>query len=167
MTLEELNTLEETSALEEFGKCCGAKNWIERMVTERPFDNENVLTNTAEKIWFDGSESDWLEAFAQHPKIGDVDSLAKKYASTKEWAGNEQKSVDSASSEVIRKLAELNTQYEERFGFIFIVCATGKSAEEMLEILESRIDNGYQEELKIAMGEQHKITTLRLKKLIS
>ncbi len=75
--------------------------------------------------------------------------------------------MDSASSEVIKKLAELNTRYAERFGFIFIVCATGKTAEEMLEILESRIDNEYQEELKIAMGEQHKITILRLKKLIS
>ena len=167
MTLEGLNGLSSEVAVTELSKCCGAHNWVDRMISLRPFQDKNKLFNSAEEIWFDSEESDWLEAFMHHPKIGNVESLSRKFANTKEWAGNEQKSVDSASQEIIEKLAELNARYEEKFGFIFIVCATGKSAEEMLEILESRIENGYQEELKIAMGEQHLITTLRLKKLIT
>ena len=167
MTLEELNELGSEEAVTELTKCCGTHNWVDRMVSSRPFEDQDALFDTAEEYWFDGSESDWLEAFTHHPKIGDVDSLSKKYANTKAWAGTEQKSVDTAPMEVIEKLAKLNSLYEHTFGFIFIVCATGKTAEEMLEILESRIDNEHQEELKIAMGEQHKITTLRLKKLIT
>ena len=137
------------------------------MTAQRPFESHDSLFARAQEIWFNCTESDWLEAFTHHPKIGDIESLSKKFNSTKIWASNEQKGVNTASKTVIEKLAKLNQVYEDKFGFIFIVCATGKSAEEMLELLEGRLDNTYTAELKIAMGEQHKITILRLEKLLS
>lgn len=167
MTLTELNELDSEKAATELTKCCGAHNWVNRMVSVRPFENKDVLLEAAETIWSDSSESDCLEAFRHHPKIGNVEHLSKKFANTKEWAGDEQKRVDTAPIEVVEKLAKLNSLYEDTFGFIFIVCATGKSAEEMLGLLEFRIDNEYEEELKIAASEQHKITALRLRKLIA
>ncbi|MCF6361633.1 MAG: 2-oxo-4-hydroxy-4-carboxy-5-ureidoimidazoline decarboxylase [Cyclobacteriaceae bacterium] len=167
MTLEELNNLPFEQQTAEFTKCCGAHNWVNKMVASNPYTSANALLETADSEWLKCTEEDGLEAFTHHPKIGDVKSLAAKYGNTKDWASNEQKEVESASKEAIKKLAHLNKVYEDRFGFIFIVCATGKSAEEMLEILESRLDNDYNDEVKIAMGEQHKITVLRLKKLLS
>ena len=166
VTIEELNNLESESVIAEFTKCCGAHNWVDRMQAALPFEDQDELLEKAEEFWIDSSESDWLEAFEHHPKIGDVNSLSKKFADTKEWAGEEQKQVGSATMEVIDQLAQLNIDYESKFGFIFIVCATGKSAKEMLEILQSRIVNDYQSELRIAMEEQQKITLLRLKKLL-
>ncbi len=151
----------------EFSKCCGARNWVAQMVALRPFDDRDGLLKAAERIWYACSEADWLEAFTHHPKIGDIDSLAKKFASTQAWAGNEQKGVQSASMDVLQRLAKGNSEYEKKFGFIFIVCATGKSAAEMLSLLEQRIGNSYEDELKIAMGEQHKITLIRLNKLLA
>ena len=167
MTIDELNKLDSEGAAIELTKCCGAHNWVARVNATRPYENENSLIETAEEIWFASSKSDWLEAFGHHPEIGDLESLAKKFAATKEWAGDEQKSVDVASQAVMEKLARLNSNYQDKFGFIFIVCATGKSAVEMSRILASRIHNTYSQELKIAMEEQNKITVLRLKKLLS
>ncbi|MCP4460986.1 MAG: 2-oxo-4-hydroxy-4-carboxy-5-ureidoimidazoline decarboxylase [Cytophagales bacterium] len=167
MTLEELNELDAEAAVIELTKCCGAQSWVDRMVLARPFADEDEILSVAKKIWHECREVDWLEAFTHHPKIGAVESLSTKFANTKEWAGNEQKSVDTAPTEVIEKLANLNSLYKDKFGFIFIVYATGKSAAEMLEILESRMKNTYQDELNIAAEEQHKITMIRLKKLIA
>ena len=167
MTLDELNGLSDKTAVAELTKCCGSHRWTAQMATGRPFENEDELFQQAEKVWFACTEPDWLEAFSHHPKIGDTASLEKKFSSTKEWAGNEQKGVESASKATIQRLSELNEVYEKRFGFIFIVCATGKSASEMLELLEARIGNDYREELDIAMREQHKITCIRLKKLLT
>lgn len=167
MTLEEFNKSTSSEARMAFTKCCGAHNWVDRMVALQPFKTVESLFSTSENVWNKCNEADWLEAFTHHPKIGDITSLEEKYNDTKDWASDEQKNVDSASKEVILKLSNLNAVYQEKFGFIFIVCATGKSAGEMLELLESRLDNNYDEELKIAMIEQHKITALRLKKLLS
>jgi 2-oxo-4-hydroxy-4-carboxy-5-ureidoimidazoline decarboxylase len=167
MTLEELNTMDPGDAAIALTKCCGSSKWISEMVASRPFSDVDDLLKMAEKVWFYCFELDWLEAFSHHPKIGDTESLNKKFSSTKDWAGDEQKGVDIANDDTIEQLAELNEKYEQKFGFIFIVCATGKTAGQMLELLEERIKNDYQEELQIAMGEQHKITILRLKKLLS
>ena len=122
----------------------------------------------SKNIWFEkcGPE-DWLEAFKAHPKIGDIDSLAKKYANTKNWSGKEQAGIETASMETLKALAEGNEKYEEKFGYIFIVCATGKTAKEMLTILNSRINNDPEKEILIAMHEQHKITEIRLHKLMA
>jgi 2-oxo-4-hydroxy-4-carboxy-5-ureidoimidazoline decarboxylase len=124
------------------------------------------LLEDAEEQWWQCSEADWKEAFAHHPKIGDIDSLKKKFASTAAWASGEQSGVNAAGDEIIKALAEGNRLYEEKFGYIFIVCATGKTAKEMLELLQERIKNDPGEEIKIAAEEQNKITKLRIEKLL-
>lgn len=167
MTLHELNTIDQRQLKEELTKCCASSAWVKRMLGFFPADDLVELLEDAEEIWYDSSEEDWKEAFAHHPKIGDVDSLKKKFASTAEWASGEQQGVNAASQRTIEALAEANRLYEARFGYIFIVCATGKSAEEMLNILQSRLNNDPKEELKIAADEQNKITKLRLEKLVN
>ena len=147
--------------------CCGSKRWVELMMKEWPMDSVQTLVRKATGIWYDQcGEKDWLESFTHHPKIGDVKSLSEKYASTAKLAGEEQASVQSATKEVIEQLAKANDAYEKKHGFIFIVYATGKSASEMLRLLQDRLKNSNEEELRIAMGEQHKITITRLKKLL-
>ena len=111
--------------------------------------------------------ADWREAFAHHPKIGDVESLRRKFASTSVWTAGEQSGVVGAEEAVLTALAEGNAAYEARFGYIFIVCATGKSAGEMLEILQTRLLSGPRTELRVAAEEQKKITRLRLEKLFA
>ena len=143
MTLHELNTLPRQRLAEELIKCCGSPAWVDKMLPFFPADDLVELLEDAEEQWFKCSEADWKEAFAQHPKIGDIDSLKKKYASAADpiatgWAAGEQSGTSTASQKTIDALAEGNKKYEDKFGYIFIICATGKSAEEMLEILESR-----------------------------
>lgn len=131
-----------------------------------PADDLVELLEDAEEVWYECSEDDWKEAFSHHPRIGDTESLEKKFASTAAWAAGEQSAVKTASSETIKVLAEANRLYEEKFGYTFIVCATGKSAEEMLGLLHSRLQNNPQAEIKIAAEEQNKITQLRIQKLL-
>ncbi len=131
-----------------------------------PADDLVELLEDAEEQWFLCSEADWKEAFAHHPKIGDVESLKKKFASTAQWASGEQSGVNNASAQTMEALAEGNKKYEEKFGYIFIVCATGKSAEEMLAILQNRLQNNPEVEIEIAADEQNKITKLRIEKLL-
>ncbi|HKR03170.1 MAG TPA: 2-oxo-4-hydroxy-4-carboxy-5-ureidoimidazoline decarboxylase [Bacteroidia bacterium] len=152
---------------EEIFKCCGSRTWVEKLSEKYPFPSVEELKNESDKIWFSLSEKDWLEAFTQHPKIGDMKSLEKKFASTKQWAENEQSAVNIATQTVLQELKDGNDAYEKKFGYIFIICATGKSAEEMLSILKSRLKNSPQEEIKIAVHEQNKITHLRIDKLFS
>jgi 2-oxo-4-hydroxy-4-carboxy-5-ureidoimidazoline decarboxylase len=168
MTLEQFNSLDKDIAAAELRKCCGADNWIRLMMDYFPFRSKGELSVLAGKIWNQHcSENDWLEAFKHHPKIGDIESLKKKFAATKDWAGNEQAGVKRADLTTIQQLLESNEAYEHKFGFIFIVCATGKSAEEMLELLKQRINNTYEDEIKIAAAEQNKITEIRINKLLS
>ncbi len=141
-------------------------SWVKMMMTHFPVDDLVELLENAEEVWFDLGEVEWKEAFEHHPKIGDVESLTKKFASTAQWASGEQSGVQTASAQTIEALAEGNQQYEEKFGYIFIVCATGKSAEEMLGMLQTRLRNTAAEEMKIAADEQNKITRLRLEKLL-
>jgi 2-oxo-4-hydroxy-4-carboxy-5-ureidoimidazoline decarboxylase len=137
------------------------------MVSARPYESHLQLKEVADRSWMLCKREDALEAFSHHPKIGDVESLAKKFASTSQWAGNEQSGVNSASRMVLEDLASGNDAYERKFGYIFIVCATGKTADEMLAILQSRLPNDPDDELSVAMAEQHKITHLRIEKLLS
>lgn len=132
-----------------------------------PVASRESLFEQAEVIWFACSENDWREAFDHHPKIGDINSLKKKYANTEALAASEQSGVSTATQDILERLAEGNRLYEEKFGYIFIVCATGKSAEEMLDILESRLPNSPDEEILIASQEQNKITLIRLDKLLT
>lgn len=167
MTLEELNKISQPQLKEELLKCCGSSTWVKMMMAYFPADSMEGLLEQAEEIWYECSEDDWKEAFAHHPKIGDVESLTKKFASTAQWASGEQSGVNTAATGTITALAEGNRLYEEKFGYIFIVCATGKSAEEMLTLLRDRLKNDPEKEIKIAAAEQNKITKLRLQKLIA
>jgi 2-oxo-4-hydroxy-4-carboxy-5-ureidoimidazoline decarboxylase len=132
------------------------------MMARRPFGSAEALQSLARSEWFSLGEDDWLEAFSHHPKIGDRASLEKRFPSTHDLSSQEQIRVGGANADVITALAEANEIYLERFGFIFIVCATGKSAEEMLKMLRDRLSNDRATELRIAAEEQAKITALRL-----
>jgi 2-oxo-4-hydroxy-4-carboxy-5-ureidoimidazoline decarboxylase len=167
MTLNQLNQLNAAQLKEALSKCCGSTAWVEKMCAVFPVDDEQTLYKAAETIWRQCNETDWREAFTHHPKIGDIHSLKEKFAATGKWAEGEQSGVKQASEEVLEALAEGNKAYEEKFGYIFIVCATGKTAEEMLALLQSRLPNTKEEEIKIAMNEQSNITQIRLQKLLA
>jgi 2-oxo-4-hydroxy-4-carboxy-5-ureidoimidazoline decarboxylase len=167
MTLDQLNRLSEADATEAFRQCCAAMRWVERMVIDRPFESLSELLEISDRVWEECDVDDYLEAFQGHPRIGDVESLAKKYAGTKDWASGEQKGVNGADPAVLERLAKGNADYEERFGHLFIVCATGKSAPEMLALLEARLGNDPEHEIGVAASEQNKITRIRLKKLLA
>jgi 2-oxo-4-hydroxy-4-carboxy-5-ureidoimidazoline decarboxylase len=143
-------------------RCCGAAAWVERMMARRPFGSQDALLAAARDEWFALGRADWLEAFGHHPKIGDRESLRRRFAATAHLSEGEQSGVQGAAEDVLAALADGNRDYEARFGFIFIVCATGKSAAEMLRLLRARLPNPPDVELRIAAGEQAKITELRL-----
>ena len=145
--------------------CCGASAWVEGMMARRPFASHHSLMATARDEWFGLQRSDWLEAFEHHPKIGDRESLRLRFARTAHLSEREQAGVDGASENVLEALAEGNREYERRFGYIFIVCASGKSADEMLRLLRQRLPNPPDVEIHIAAEEQAKITELRLMEL--
>lgn len=166
MTLHQLNTLPKQQLREELAKCCGSPAWVNKMLPFFPADDLVELLEDAEQQWFLCSEGDWKQAFAQHPRIGDVQSLKNKFASTAQWAAGEQGGINAASQQTIEALAEANKKYEEKFGYIFIVYATGKSAEEMLAILQNRLQNNAEVEIEVAADEQNKITNLRIEKLL-
>jgi 2-oxo-4-hydroxy-4-carboxy-5-ureidoimidazoline decarboxylase len=167
MTLDELNHLPEAEAIAALTKCCGAHRWVNKMAHRRPYRDEADLLAAADETWEHLGPEDWQEAFTHHPKIGDLDALRAKFASTKEWASGEQAGTEQASEEVLQGLAQGNADYEARFGYIFIVCATGKSAQEMLDLLRARLANPPEREIHVAAAEQAKITRLRLEKLLA
>ncbi len=167
MTLHELNILPREELKEALFKCCGSTAWVNKMLETFPADELVDLEENAEEIWWQCSEDDWKEAFTHHPKIGDIESLKKKFASTANWAAGEQSGAAVASQQTLEALAKGNDEYEKKFGYIFIVCATGKSAEEMLGLLLLRLPNEPKDEIKIAADEQLKITQLRLEKLLT
>lgn len=148
---------------EDLKKCCGSEKWVSEMLKAQPFSSDEELINTAEEIWRSLSRSDRLEAFDYHPKIGDMNSLKKKYSVSADLSESEQSGAMSAAENILAELSHYNKKYENKFGFIFIVFATGKTAEEMLSILKERLNNDMESELNTASEEQLKITKLRLK----
>jgi OHCU decarboxylase len=167
MSLESLNAMSATEASREFLKCCGSLRWANWMTELRPYKSLEELTRAATDLWWALADSDWLEAFRSHPKIGEKKATADVPTQSQKWSGQEQSGVRDANQDTIDSLAQLNREYEEKFGFIFIVCATGKSAGEMLAILRERLPNEIHTELPIAAAQQAKITELRLKKLVN
>ncbi|HEY9870800.1 MAG TPA: 2-oxo-4-hydroxy-4-carboxy-5-ureidoimidazoline decarboxylase [Candidatus Obscuribacterales bacterium] len=165
--MSKINSLSPDEAREQLGRCCGAARWVEAMVKRRPFRSADELFEAADQIWYNLSPEDWREAFSHHPKIGDLESLKRKFASTRQWSAGEQSGVDGAPEEVLGALAAGNEEYERKFGYIFIVCATGKTATEMLSLLQQRLVNDPESEIQVAMREQSKITRIRLEKLLS
>jgi 2-oxo-4-hydroxy-4-carboxy-5-ureidoimidazoline decarboxylase len=164
--LGDFNRLSAKDAIDQLRRCCGTEEWCEQMTTARPFKDLPSLQKKAIQIWEKLEPEDWLEAFRHHPRIGDAVASRARFGDAG-WAGEEQKGAAGASEEVLRELAEGNRRYEARFGHIFLVCATGKSATEMLAMLNRRIGNDPETELQIAAGEQAKITQLRLEKLLT
>ena len=164
MILADLNQLPAADASHTFMQCCTSSTWVNKMVNARPFASEAALTQAADDAWLGLTEQDYFEAFEGHPKIGDVSSLRAKYANTKELAGNEQGLVKEANDDVLEVLSQGNSDYEEKFGFIFIVCATGKSAKQMSDLLQARLPNNKAQELVNAAEEQRKIFQLRITK---
>ena len=153
----------EEAALRAMVACCGAHRWAEAMVALRPIENIRDLSEAAGRVWSTMEAEDWLEAFGSHPRIGERKG-AHAGAGSASWAQQEQASTQSAADAVLAELATGNAAYEERFGFTYIVCATGKSAEEMLAILNRRLKNDRAAELVEAAEQQRQILQIRLGK---
>lgn len=167
MAIDDLNELPEEQLRRELHACCGSWRWVENVAFDRPFGDAEALHGSANRAADRLGREDWLEAFGHHPRIGDVEALRQRFgARSGGWSEGEQAGAQGAAESVLARLAEGNRRYEQRFGYLYIVCATGKSADEMLELLESRLGNDAETELRIAAAEQRKITRLRLDKLI-
>ena len=163
--LDGFNALPRKEAEESLLACCGSREWAKKMAAARPFASGNELAETADRVWRGLSKNDWLEAFAAHPKIGSP--AATGHGKAKGWSREEQRGAAGASEETRSSLAAANRDYEERFGHIFIVCASGRTADEMLALLRQRLGNDPGKELSLAAEEQRKITRLRLEKLLT
>ena len=163
MRLADLTALEAGAAGGEFLRCCGSSRWARQMAAARPFADAGAMTLVADVLWSALQPSDWLEAFAAHPRIGQT---ASGRSGASAWSDQEQARVADAAEQTRRRLADANRDYEARFGYLFIVCATGRTAEEMLALLEGRLRHDADEELRIAAEEQRRITRLRLRKLL-
>lgn len=164
ITLDNLNNLPKTEAQQWFSQCCAAPNWFSAMCDARPYGSPAELVQQAQTAWKACNQADYLMAFEAHPMIGDVNSLREKYAATKAIASKEQQGANEADEATLQALADANHQYLKQHGFIFIICATGLSAQTMLEALQVRLDHDTQTEIKLAAAEQLKITLLRLEK---
>ena len=167
MTLGEFNVLPRYRAEEELLKCCGSAAWARGMSRRRPFAGFDRLLQTAGEIWWRLDPSDWMEAFSAHPQIGQRQSTTHASAQAQAWSVQEQSGISRAGVGVTMDLEAANQEYLAKFGHIFIVCASGKSAEEMLALLRSRLPNSPEQEIRVAAEEQSKITRLRLEKLLT
>ncbi len=164
--LRKINQAPQETAESVLLSCCGSHRWARKMAEARPFADVSALLDCAEEIWFNLETKDWLEAFGAHPKIGAKKAVPQATAQSAEWSEGEQSGINTAANSVLTELEESNYLYEKKFGFIFIVCATGKSAAEMLEICRERLSNDAAKEIRVAADEQNKITKIRLKKLL-
>lgn len=168
MTLAAFNALDGSAAAAALISCCGCVRWAEEVAAQRPFASRDALIAMAEAAWRDSTPAEVREAISHHPAIGaDVARLRAKFAATADWSAGEQAGVQGASEAVLEALRDANVAYADRFGYIFLVCATGKTAAEMLALLQARLGNDPADEWRIAHGEQAKITTIRLEKLIA
>jgi len=161
--LSSWNATSVDEALDAMIACCGAKRWAAAMVARRPIGSAAELSEAADQVWSTMEETDWMEAFACHPRIGEqkaVHASAKSVA----WSQQEQASANTTADRVLTELAAGNALYEQRFGFTYIVCATGKSAKEMLAILNRRLANDRATELREAAEQQRQIMQIRLGK---
>ncbi len=158
------NRLTGEEAAQKILPCCGSVAWARAVVTRRPLDDDISLIAAADEAWWSLKASDWMEAFSKHPRIGERKAPMAATAQSAAWSAQEQRKVADAEESVQLALAEGNREYERRFDRVFIVCATGKSASEILEILRRRLRNDDSTELREAAEEQRKITNIRLKK---
>jgi 2-oxo-4-hydroxy-4-carboxy-5-ureidoimidazoline decarboxylase len=168
MSISKTNTTKIDRALLE--QICSSQRWqtlvLRRLASTNDETSLSLVLEHANHAFCELNESDWLEAFSGHPMIGDIDSLRSKYAQGKALSENEQSQVSQASESTLQTLLEMNLAYLDKFGFIFIVCATNKSAQQMLSLLQSRITNTRPEELLNASIEQRKISQIRMENLL-
>jgi 2-oxo-4-hydroxy-4-carboxy-5-ureidoimidazoline decarboxylase len=161
------NALPPDEAIRAIVPCCGSQTWAEAMVSRRPMNEEAALLAASDDIWQGLGEADWLEAFRSHPRIGESHAEKTVQPQSSAWSEQEQQKAAAADAAVKMALKWGNREYERKFGRIFIVCATGKSASEILEILRRRLHNDDATELQQAAEEQRQIMHLRLKKWIA
>jgi OHCU decarboxylase len=167
LNIEAINSQTLARTCEELLKCCGSRRWAERLAEEKPFASSDEIKKKAKLIWWSLSAADWLEAFRSHPKIGERKAAEPVTVEARKWSEQEQSGVSGTPTDILAELAELNRLYEEKFGYIFIVCASGKSTDELLTILRERLRNEPETELPIAAAEQARITDLRIEKLLN
>ena len=167
MTIMDLDQMPVEEKRVQLFRCCGSSAWVEKMLSVFPVEDMIDLFQYAEDKWNECSEADWREAFDHHPQIGNSTTSHEEDKASAAWAKDEQSKINEAADDVKQKLTEANRRYKEKFGYIFIIFATGKSAAEMLRILQDRSTNDHDEELVIAIGEQLKITIQRFKKLLA
>jgi OHCU decarboxylase len=165
MTLAEFNALAPSQAESALSDCCGSARWASRVVAMRPFANLEALSKAADSIWWKLDRADWLEAFSHHPQIGQKPATGTDAA--RKWAESEQAGARAVTDDVKDRLVRANRAYFEKFGYIYIICATGKSVEAMLAILNQRLQNDAASELSIAAEQQRLITHIRIDKLLS
>ncbi len=165
--LKRWNAVPVEEAVREILPCCGSKAWAGGMAVRRPFPDVTSLLAASDETWGNLSAADWMEAFRSHPRIGESRAAQSAPAQSATWSAQEQRNVTGISDAVKVALAEANREYEQRFRHIFIVCATGKSALEILEILRSRLQNDDATELREAAEQQRQITRIRLTKWLS
>ena len=161
------NAMESGEAAAAVLPCCGSKRWAAILAGSRPVTEEAALLRCAEEVWWRLNETDWQEAFAIHPRIGDRKVPEKASEQSAVWSSSEQRGVADEDPSVLAALAEGNRRYEERFGRIYIVCANGKNGREMLDILNRRLANDEETELREAAEQQRQITVLRLRKWLN
>jgi allantoicase len=165
--VERINQVPTAEAHQALLNCCGAREWVARMLAQRPFLSVDHLSETADRIWWELDSDAWFEAFRHHPPIGGKKARAKQSPKARQWSEGEQSLVQKASAEALSALAEGNREYQAKFDHIFLICATGKTSEEILENLRQRLRNDPDAELRVAAEEQRKITLLRLQKLVA
>jgi 2-oxo-4-hydroxy-4-carboxy-5-ureidoimidazoline decarboxylase len=162
-----LNQLPTAVLLEKFRSCCGSDAWCDAMLLRRPYSTAAELHLLADEAMDRLADCDWKQAFDCHPPIGDLKSLRMKFVGNQNWSAGEQSGIAIASDQILTELARGNANYLAKFGFIFIICASGKTAAELLHHLKSRMTNDLTAELILAAAEQRKITHLRIDKIES
>ena len=161
------NQLPAATAAEEILPCCGSRTWARQMAAQRPFEDVATLLATSDRIWLALSTADWLEAFQSHPRIGETRSDLESPARSQQWSAQEQIRATESPEAVKHAMAEGNREYERKFGRIFIICATGKSAPAILENLQRRLGNDNATELHEAAEQQRQIVQIRVKKWLT
>jgi allantoicase len=166
-SFERFHNLSRRQAVRALLDCCGSKKWAEKMAKQRPFVSPTELFESADRTWRDLQRKDWLEAFQHHPPVGGRRAAANQSATQSRWSAKEQSTAQKATPEVLAALAAGNKAYADKFGYVFLICATGKTSDEILTSLKQRMPNDAEAELRGAAAEQCKITRLRLEKLFN
>lgn len=166
LTIDQLNAMAPAEAAERLRACCGSSRWVNAMVARRPFGSVRALLDAADEVWRSTGPADWDQAFAHHPRIGERQAASVVSATARRWSAGEQDAAARSDVTDREALAAAGVEYERKFGRIYIVCATGLSAGDILADIRMRMRNDPERERAVAAEEQRKITRLRLEKLV-